>query len=143
MRALYCVALIALLAASLASSEPAAARTRARACPASHKTVVYKETGLASWYAPRTLRHRTASGERSAAHAFTAAHRSLPLGSTVHVVNLENCRSVTVTVNDRGPFGRRHRRRIVDLSESAGLALGIKRAGIAPVRVERYASDKS
>ncbi|HLJ22228.1 MAG TPA: septal ring lytic transglycosylase RlpA family protein [Stellaceae bacterium] len=143
MRALYCLALMALLSASAAAPAQAAARARVQACPSREESVVYKETGLASWYAPRSLRRRTASGERSAAHGLTAAHRTLPLGSVVHVVNLENCRSVRVTVNDRGPFGRRHRPRILDLSESAGLALGIKRAGLAHVRVERYASDKS
>lgn len=138
MRTLPCLAFIAALSAIAFPSAAAAPHS----CPRGNETVVFTQTGLASWYAPRSLRRRTASGERSRANSLTAAHRTLPLGSVVHVVNLENCRSVTVTVNDRGPFGgRRHRARILDLATPAGLALGMKRAGVAPVRLERYASD--
>jgi rare lipoprotein A len=137
MRAPLFLALFAALSVSAGSSAAAAVR----ACPHGDETVVYTQTGLASWYLPQRSKHRTASGQRSHPTALTAAHRTLPFGSIVHVTNLENCRSVAVTVTDRGPFGRRHRGRIVDLSKSAATALGIRGAGIARVRLERYTSD--
>ncbi len=85
-------------------------------------------TGKASYYGGRG---RTASGGH-VGH-LTAAHRSLPFGSKIRVTNLRNKRSVVVTVNDRGPFVRG---RIVDVSTGAASVLGMKGAGVAPVRVE-------
>ncbi len=85
-------------------------------------------TGKASYYGGRG---RTASGGH-VGH-LTAAHRSLPFGSKIRVTNLRNQRSVVVTVNDRGPFVRG---RIVDVSTGAAGVLGMKGAGVAPVRVE-------
>ncbi len=138
MRTLLCLALIAALSASVAEAKR---RPAMEACPRGNEPVVYRQTGLASWYAPHALKRRTASGERTRKSALSAAHRTLPLGSVVHVVNLENCRTVTVTVNDRGPFERRHRGRILDLSKTAWLALGMRGSGLAHVRLEKYASD--
>ena len=85
-------------------------------------------TGKASYYGGRG---RTASGGHVG--AFTAAHRSLPFGTKLRVTNLHNRRSVVVTVNDRGPFVRG---RIVDVSTGAAGVLGMKGAGVAPVRIE-------
>jgi len=85
-------------------------------------------TGKASYYGGRG---RTASGGH-VGH-LTAAHRTLPFGSKIRVTNLHNQRSVVVTVNDRGPFVRG---RIVDVSTGAAGVLGMKGAGVAPVRVE-------
>ncbi len=85
-------------------------------------------TGKASYYGGRG---RTASGGHVG--ALTAAHRSLPFGTKLRVTNLHNQRSVVVTVNDRGPFVRG---RIVDVSTGAAGVLGMKGAGVAPVRVE-------
>ena len=85
-------------------------------------------TGKASYYGGRG---RTASGGH-VGH-LTAAHRTLPFGSKLRVTNLHNHRSVVVTVNDRGPFVRG---RIVDVSTGAAGVLGMKGAGVAPVRVE-------
>ncbi len=85
-------------------------------------------TGKASYYGGKG---RTASGGH-VGH-LTAAHRSLPFGSKIRVTNLRNQRSVVVTVNDRGPFIRG---RIVDVSTGAAGVLGMKGAGVAPVRVE-------
>ncbi|MFQ6007180.1 MAG: septal ring lytic transglycosylase RlpA family protein, partial [Woeseia sp.] len=62
------------------------------------------------------LRCRLASGEVYNKHAYTAAHRTLPFGTRVRVINLENGRSVVLTVNDRGPFVRG---RIIDVSQRA------------------------
>jgi len=66
--------------------------------------------------------------------AMIAAHKSLPMGTRVRVHNLDNGRSVDVTIRDRGPFARG---RIIDLSTVAASALGIRTVGVAHVRVER------
>ena len=89
-------------------------------------------TGRASWYGAFHQGHLTASGERYDMHAFTAAHRSLPFGTRLRVVNLENARSVEVRVNDRGPMvpGR-----ILDLSYAAARALGAVATGVIPVQI--------
>lgn len=76
--------------------------------------------GYASWYGGRFHGRRTASGERFNQHALTAAHKTLPLGTRVHVKNLDNGQSVVVTINDRGPYARG---RIIDLSRGAAQAI--------------------
>lgn len=91
------------------------------------------ETGTASWYGRRFHGRRTANGETFNMYAMTAAHRTLPMPSVVRVTRLDNGRSVVVRVNDRGPFKDN---RIVDLSLRAAEKLGIRRRGIAKVRVE-------
>ena len=69
---------------------------------------------------------KTASGERFNPHALTAAHRSLPFGTRVQVTNPGNGRSVTVRINDRGPFGQAHALGVeFDLSAGAARALGL------------------
>lgn len=92
--------------------------------------MAYQATGRASWYGPGFDGHRTASGERFSRHAFTAAHKTLPLHSRVLVTNLANNESVVVTINDRGPYVRG---RIIDLSQAAARAIGIR--GVAHVEV--------
>ena len=89
--------------------------------------------GVASWYGRKFQGHRTASGERFDRRRLTAAHRSLPLGTRARVTNLENGRSVEVTVTDRGPYVRG---RIIDLSERAAQLIGIKEDGLARVAIE-------
>jgi rare lipoprotein A len=76
----------------------------------------------ASWYGPGFHGRKTASGERFNAHALTAAHRTLPFGTRVHVRNTKNGKSVVVRINDRGPF---HRGREIDLSHGAARAIGM------------------
>lgn len=90
------------------------------------------ETGLASWYGHPYHGRRTSSGEVYDMYQLTAAHREIPLGSWVEVINLKNGRSLTVRVNDRGPFidGR-----IIDLSYASAQLLGVVGPGVAPVRV--------
>lgn len=95
----------------------------------------YDKTGLASWYGPKFNGKPTASGEIFDKSDMTAAHKTLPLNSLVHVTNLENGRTLIVRVNDRGPFVDD---RIIDLSEGAASALGTIQNGLAKVRV-RYA----
>src|SRR5262245_7656539 len=87
------------------------------------------QCGRASWYA---MHSRTASGERMNPAAFTAAHRSLPLGTKVKVTNQRNGRSVVVRINDRGPFVRG---RMLDLSRGAAQALGFISSGQTAVCV--------
>ncbi|MGJ8559600.1 MAG: septal ring lytic transglycosylase RlpA family protein [Litorimonas sp.] len=94
----------------------------------------YNETGAASWYGPGFHGKPTANGETFNKNAMTAAHKTLPLNSMVRVTNLNNGRSVTVRLNDRGPFiGDR----IIDMSEAGAVALGFKQDGVTNVRV-RY-----
>ncbi len=93
----------------------------------------FTQSGLASFYGAAHDGKRMASGEKFDPQALTAAHRSLALGSRVVVTNLENNRSVTVTITDRGPFVRG---RIIDLSLAAARALGMIERGVARVRVE-------
>ena len=91
------------------------------------------QVGRASWYG-RIFQHKqTASGESYDMYQFTAAHRTLPLGSWVRVTNLRNDRSVVVRINDRGPIVHS---RIIDLSYSAAKMLGMGQSGIDRVRLD-------
>jgi rare lipoprotein A len=91
------------------------------------------QSGLASWYGPDFHGLPTAEGEPFNMNAYTAAHRSLPLGTRVRVRNLRNGRAVVVRINDRGPYKRGV---IIDLSRRAAGALGMVQDGRVPVRVE-------
>ncbi|HEX2464918.1 MAG TPA: septal ring lytic transglycosylase RlpA family protein [Thermoanaerobaculia bacterium] len=95
------------------------------------------QEGIASWYGPGFHGKPTASGEIYDMHALTAAHRTLALGTTVEVRNLENGRTTIARINDRGPH---RRRRIIDLSLAAAEALGIDQVGLARVRLTVIAS---
>lgn len=90
----------------------------------------YKERGMASWYGAESG-NRTASGVRFDPRGLTAAHKTLPIPSTVRVTNLRNGRSVDVVINDRGPFSHN---RLIDLSKGAAEQLGMR--GITEVTVE-------
>ncbi|MCH9753824.1 MAG: septal ring lytic transglycosylase RlpA family protein [Alphaproteobacteria bacterium] len=96
----------------------------------------YNKTGLASWYGPGFHGKVTANGETFNQRRLTAAHNTLPLPSLVKVTNLNNKKSIIVRVNDRGPFARNKRGRIIDLSERAAELLGIKKKGVARVNVK-------
>lgn len=89
--------------------------------------------GEASYYGHELAGNRTASGERFNPQALTAAHRTLPLGSKLKVINKANGKSVVVRINDRGPF---HGRRVLDVSLAAAQQIGMYRAGKATVRME-------
>jgi len=91
------------------------------------------EVGLASWYGEKFHGRRTASGKVYDMYQLTAAHKTLPLGTSVIVTHVNNGKSVEVTVNDRGPFVRG---RIIDLSYAAAQALEMVEQGVAKVRVE-------
>lgn len=88
------------------------------------------ETGVASYYSDKFHGRKTASGERYDRNKLTAAHRTLPIGSQIEVVNLKNKNSVIVTINDRGPYAGK---RALDLSYAAAKELGLIAMGVAPV----------
>lgn len=88
--------------------------------------------GRASWYGARHHGRKTASGELFNKNSLTAAHRTLPFGTKVQVVNVKNGKSVIVKINDRGPF---RRNLIIDLSQAAAGAIGMIRTGVAAVEV--------
>ena len=89
-----------------------------------------QETGIASFYHDYFVGKITASGEKYDPNKLTVAHKSLPLGTMIKVTNLENDKSVIVRVNDRGPYVKN---RILDLSKSAALQLGLVQNGFARV----------
>jgi rare lipoprotein A len=81
------------------------------------------QTVIATWYGQELAGNRTASGERFNPNGLTAAHRSLPFGTCLRVSNPKTGRSVTVRVNDRGPFTRGVS---LDLSHGAARAIGMR-----------------
>jgi rare lipoprotein A len=95
--------------------------------------VRHSYVGLASHYGPEWDGRRTASGEIFHNSALTAAHRTLPFGTRVRVTLLSTGKSVTVRINDRGPFVKG---RIIDLSDEAARRIGMGSRGVAPVRLE-------
>ncbi len=91
-----------------------------------------RQCGQASWYALDG--QRTANGERMNSRRMTAAHRTLRFGTRVKVRNMANGRTVTVRINDRGPFTRG---RIIDLSKAAARKLGFLGRGATRVCLSR------
>lgn len=91
------------------------------------------ETGKASYYANSFDGKRTASGETFHQRSLTAAHKTLPFGTRVTVINIANGKSVKVRINDRGPFAPG---RIIDLSHKAASKIGMLNTGVANVEVK-------
>jgi rare lipoprotein A len=87
---------------------------------------------MASWYGEPFHGRRTANGEIYDMHGISAAHKELPLGTIIHVTNLENGRQLQMRVNDRGPYIKG---RILDLSYGAAQKLDVVRAGLAKVEI--------
>jgi rare lipoprotein A len=100
----------------------------------------YYETGIASWYGPGFHGNYTANGEVYDMYGISAAHKTLPFGTIVRVVEIETGRSIVVRINDRGPFIEG---RIIDLSKGAAEKLGIVEKGIAEVglRIQHRPTD--
>ncbi len=94
----------------------------------------YDERGVASWYGEPFHGRRTSSGETYDMYGMTAAHRTLPLPTYVEVTNLANGLIVLLRVTDRGPFHDPDRR-IIDVSYTAAVKLGMVGTGTAAVRV--------
>jgi len=99
----------------------------------------YGRVGIASYYSRRSHGRKTASGKRFNMYKLTAAHRRYPFGTVVKVVNLENERTVTVTINDRGPYKKG---RIIDLSWEAARQLDMLKKGIAKVKIDIVSKPK-
>ena len=92
-----------------------------------------KDRGVASWYGEQFHGKQAANGEIFNMEALTAAHRAMPLGSVVRVVNLSNGRHIHVRITDRGPYVNG---RILDLSHAAAVQLGMEHGGLTYVQVE-------
>ncbi len=125
-----CAAL--LIALDLLAWSAAVAYRHAVAATAPPAAPAHMLSGTASYYGQHWQGRKTASGSRFDLRKLTAAHRSLPLNTRVRVTNLENAKSVTVLINDRGPYvdGR-----VIDLSTAAARRLGMVKEGLAPVRI--------
>lgn len=89
--------------------------------------------GWASWYGPGFRGKKMANGKRYNQRRVSVAHRSLPLGTKVRIVNLRNQKTITAFVSDRGPYVHG---RILDLSYAAAQKLDAVRAGVIPVKIE-------
>ena len=132
-----------LLAIALAAVIPACAGRAPREEPSvpgqpppavvSPPAKTYLETGTASWYGRDFHGRTTASGDPFDMYGVSAAHRTLPLGTVLRVTNLDNFKTITVKVNDRGPFVRS---RILDLSYGAARELGAVLQGSVHVKIE-------
>ena len=96
------------------------------------QSATYNENAKASWYSVRNRGTQTASGEIFSDSKITVAHKTLPLGTVVQVTNLENGKSVTARVNDRGPYVPN---RIVDLSPAAFAQIADLSRGVIRVNV--------
>ncbi|MDR2054624.1 MAG: septal ring lytic transglycosylase RlpA family protein [Desulfovibrio sp.] len=96
-------------------------------------------SGTASWYGGKAHGNATASGITYDMYTFTAAHRTLPIGTVVKVTDQLNGRSVMVCINDRGPYARG---RVIDLSYAAAKQIDLNSRGIGKVNLE-IVSDKN
>ena len=96
------------------------------------------ESGKASYYADKFDGRKTANGEIFDQSKITAAHKTLPFGTSVTVKNLSNGKTVKVRINDRGPFVAG---RIIDLSKKAAKKIDLINAGVAKVEI-RYKKKK-
>jgi rare lipoprotein A len=99
----------------------------------------YLEEGKASYYANLFIGRPTASGQTFAQDSLTAAHRKLPFGTRVKVINIENGKSIEVVINDRGPFVRN---RVIDLSRRAADSLEFLQQGVVKVKLKAYIEDE-
>jgi rare lipoprotein A len=124
--ALPCLAVIAM--AGLA----ALPGTRASAEDLSGRT----ERGKASYYSERFNGHKMADGRRYSPHSDAAASKTLPLGTTAKVLNLNTGKSATVQVEDRGPYARG---RVMDVTPKVAHTLEMGKTGVAPVEVKPIA----
>jgi rare lipoprotein A len=144
-----CVALAALffqttivaaevVASNPADAKPTKAKRRHKVATRPADTLDGRQDGNASFYSRHLSGRKTASGEKYDPTALTAAHRTLPLGTKVRVVNPKNDRSVVVTVNDRGPVPKN---RVLDVSSAAADALGMKKDGVTKVETQVVGKD--
>ena len=133
-----CAAILPWSARGASSSPVASADAVAEHKPSKAKGVSKTDSstqrrGLASYYSKHLAGNKTSSGQRYDPDALTAAHRSLPMGTKLKVVNPRNDKSVVVTVNDRGPVPKN---RMIDLSGAAAKEIGMTKAGVTKVETE-------
>ena len=91
------------------------------------------QIGIASYYGRQFHKKRTANGEIFNMYRVSAAHKTYPLGTKVKVTNLENGKSIKLTINDRGPYVKG---RIIDLSYKAARKIGFVNQGTTKVRID-------
>jgi rare lipoprotein A len=127
-------ALLFIAVLGLAACNPTPPKT-----PPQKERPFFTETGTGSFYSNRLVGRKTASGGRFTQRHFTAAHRSLPLGTIVKVTNMDNGRSIKVAIEDRGPYAKG---RVIDLSSAAAKALGIHKDGVATMKLEAFKTDQ-
>jgi len=96
------------------------------------------ETGGASYYADKFVDRPMANGKKFSQHKLTAAHKTLPFGTKVTVINLSNHKRTKVRITDRGPFVQG---RIIDLSKKAAKRINMINAGVVPVEL-KYKTKK-
>ncbi len=106
---------------------------------ASFQLSAYEQIGVASWYGGKFHGRQTANGEIFNTNDLTAAHKELPFNTIVNVTNMANGSTVTVRINDRGPYVGD---RVIDLSYAAAKALDMVRSGTADVLVETSDFDE-
>jgi rare lipoprotein A len=136
------LALASLLAVSACFNKPEPSAPPAELVslpPTPPPAPTFEQTGKASFYGRQFHGRTTASGEKFDMNDMTAAHRTLPMGTVVKVTNLENGRSVSVTINDRGP---NRRNRVIDLSQAAASEIGLDDEGLAMVKVEAIPGEQ-
>jgi rare lipoprotein A len=127
MKTLLTTALLLIFSVSCSAVKPPSAPLKS-----SNPTKV--QTGKASWYSTLCNRgSKTASGERLSNNSSTAAHKTLPMGTKVKVINVKNGKSEIVKISDRGPYVKG---RIIDVTVGVASRLGFKSQGVADVRIE-------
>ena len=115
------------------SPSPSPARPKRAKPPQEPAPVGYTEEGNASWYGNPFHGRRASNGEVYDMYKLTAAHRTLPFETMVRVTNLNNGKTTTVRITDRGPFVDN---RIIDLSQAAAREIESIGPGVVPVRIE-------
>jgi rare lipoprotein A len=107
----------------------------------SNLSVLETQEGWASFYGGEFNGRKTANGEIFDKNKFTAAHRTLPLGTTARITHVNNKKNVIVRINDRGPFVSG---RILDVAHAVAIALDFEKQGTALIRIEvlEYGDNK-
>lgn len=132
---------VALAIAGVITIPSCASTSAATTKPTESAKIAAVQNGKASWYSVNTNGGtRTASGNRLNNNAATAAHKTLPMGSKVRVVNLANGKSEVVTITDRGPYvgGR-----VIDVTIGVAERLGFASRGVVPVKLEVLGKEES
>ena len=133
MKRVLALTVAAMLSAAIAMAGPVPKPPKATETTVTTPGTKPYQVGTASWYGKQFNGRSTASGEPYDMFQFTAAHRTLPLGTLVRVTNLHNGKSLVVRINDRGPVPKN---RIIDLSYGAAQILEMRGRGLQKVRLD-------